>query len=240
MDPPDAAARAHLSTFLKSVGSLLPLPGIESLREALARWEGMAQDESEMMDVAPAQAVARDYTASLATGGAQPVRPETFDAMDDDGGGDDPGQDEAEPMRDGNRNEQESSHDLASHVTCLRHVDRENGPRRHEPGERGGPGDDTSKTGPDTMSELEEACRAEAWAAIAVGALFSGLRVEEASAYSHRSLEALPSCLDAPLPEVSWMWAFPIGQVTHVPVALMMELLLPDLAWLGLAHLCAL
>lgn len=70
--------------------------------------------------------------------------------------------------------------------------------------------------------EFDEACRAEAWAAIAVGALFSGGGNEEARDFAARSLRALPRCLDAPLPEVRcsscFLFFFAIGKFVRSPM----------------------
>lgn len=63
-----------------------------------------------------------------------------------------------------------------------------------------GEDDDRGSSGPDVLAE---ACRAEAWAAIAVGALFGGAGAEEGKEYASNALRSLGECLDAPLPEVS-------------------------------------
>lgn len=52
------------------------------------------------------------------------------------------------------------------------------------------------------VDALAEACRAEAWAAAAVGALFSGAPEDEGKGYVSRALRALSGCLDATFPEV--------------------------------------
>lgn len=86
-------------------------------------------------------------------------------------------------------------------------------PSRHWPGGGGGDGSGRRSSGEIHVGsrdrnadsgnvELDEACRAEAWAAIAVGALFSGAADGEAREFAARSLRALPRCFDAPLAEV--------------------------------------
>lgn len=52
------------------------------------------------------------------------------------------------------------------------------------------------------LDELASARRAEAWAAIAVGAVFHGSGMEEAEEYAFRAQSELSRCLDVALPEV--------------------------------------
>lgn len=72
--------------------------------------------------------------------------------------------------------------------------------------EGGGRPEESGAGGGGTIVDVfTEVCRAEAWAAVAVGALFSGASEEEGNKYLSRSLRAMSRCLDAPLPEVSML-----------------------------------
>eukprot|EP00752_Nemacystus_decipiens_P007849 g7012.t1 len=133
----DARSKAHLTTFMRTVGSLVLLPGNDAIRDAIS---GDVRD-SEMPDAESAGSAAgveNDGKAGGVPGGHQP-------AAGDGDGGDDGG----------------------------------------------------------VVDTFVEACRAEAWAAAAVGAQFSGAREQEGKEYVSRALRSMSRCLDAPLPEVA-------------------------------------
>eukprot|EP00903_Cladosiphon_okamuranus_P010916 g10311.t1 len=131
----DERSKALLRTFMRSVGSLVVLPGNDAIRGAVF---GDVGDSEEMADVATA-----------GPGGAE---------NDGKAGGTKGGQGTAE--------------------------DRD--------GTDGG-----------VVDTFAEACRAEAWAAAAVGAQFSGAPEQEGKDYVSRALRSMSRCLDAPLPEVA-------------------------------------
>lgn len=187
IDPMPAAARAHLSTFLKSVGSLLPLPGIEALRDAVVRWEAAGCGGKETSDLHTEAGMIQGLGGPGGGSRARHSRGETFgdemDEMDEDGGDDVQGNDLDQRQQ-------------MDHVSQL---SKASDPRR-----RGS--DVVMELGIDAaeiQSEFDGACRAEAWACVAMGALFSGVPEDEAASYSACSLKALSSCFDAALPEVS-------------------------------------
>lgn len=139
----DSRTKMHLRTFMRTVGSLVLVPGTDAIRAAIF---SDGNDSEEVPDVAaatpPAATAAVDAGSSSEDGskggGAQAGR-----SASDETGSDD-----------------------------------------------------------EIVIALAEACRAEAWAAAAVGALFSGAPEEEGKEYVSRALRAMPGCLDAPLPEV--------------------------------------
>lgn len=140
--------KAHLRTFMRSMGSIVLLPGTEALREA--------------MNVEGGGGTSADATAmpmSVSGGGCG----RAFDPMQ------------------------------------VSETDGGKGVEEENPGVRVASGAEDQ----DVQDELAEACRAEAWAAIAVGALFSGAGEEEAKKYVSKALRSLGQCLDSPLPEVS-------------------------------------
>lgn len=61
---------------------------------------------------------------------------------------------------------------------------------------------EAKEQGRGSLHELASARRAEAWAAIAVGAVFHGSGMEETEEYAFRAQSELSRCLDAALPEV--------------------------------------
>ncbi|CAM9513416.1 unnamed protein product, partial [Hapterophycus canaliculatus] len=140
----DSRTKMHLRTFMRTVGSLVLLPGTDAIRAAIF---SDGNDSEEVPDAA-ATPVPGDATAAADAAG--------------------------------------SSEDVRKGV----------GKRavRSASGEAG------SDDGP---VALAEACRAEAWAAAAMGALFSGAPEEEAKDYVSRALRAIPGCLDASYPEVA-------------------------------------
>ncbi|CBN78737.1 expressed unknown protein [Ectocarpus siliculosus] len=128
----DGRSKTHLKTFMRTVGSLILLPGAGAIRSAVFGDAGGG--DPEQLPDAPTAA--------------------------------DPG----------------SAEDVG--------VKREGRPVAAE--EDGG-----------IVDVFAEACRAEAWAAAAVGAQFSGASEEECKDYQSRAMGALSRCLDAPLPEVA-------------------------------------
>ncbi|CAM9634216.1 unnamed protein product, partial [Sphacelaria rigidula] len=164
MEPPSPRARAHLAAFLRSVGSFLPLPGTESLQEAMERWGGDADAGGDEMDTRPAPSSSPARRRSR----QQPMGPQHC-------------QTRLPPRHKAGKGVGEQRGDRAGEAEQeLRDKDSGSG-----------------------NVELDEACRAEAWAAIALGALFSGGGDGEARDFAARSLRALPRCLDAPLAEVA-------------------------------------
>ena len=146
----DRRSKAHLRTFMRTVGSLVLLPGNDAIRGAVF---GDVCDSEEMTDAAAADSAAAgggsgDSGAAGSGGGAE---------SDSKAGGATGGQPTA---GDGD-------------------------------GSNGG-----------VVDAFAEACRAEAWAAAAVGAQFSGAREQEGKEYVSRALRSMSRCLDAPLPEV--------------------------------------
>lgn len=127
--------KAHLRTFMRSMGSIMLLPGTEPLREAM-------------------NVEVREGTSADAFDPMQVSEPEGGKGVEEDN------------TRDTIANEDK-----------------------------------------DVQDALTEARRAEAWGAIAVGALFSGAGEEEAKKYVSKALRSLGQCLDSPLPEVR-KWAF--------------------------------
>ena len=139
----DARSKAHLTTFMRTVGSLVLLPGNDAIRDAIS---GDVRD-SEMPDAATAG------SAGGATGSGGVV--------ENDG--------------------------------------KAGGTKRGQQQPAAGDGDGGDGGVVDTFAE---ACRAEAWAAAAIGAQFSGAREQEGKEYVARALRSMSRCLDAPLPEV--------------------------------------
>lgn len=170
----ESRPRAHLRTFMRSVGSVMLLAGTEALREA-ARVD-VAEEDRQEDDAASVDDGGGGGGGAAARRGARRRGPlqssgnhESYDPME---GADD----EVSP--------------------------RGSGLRRPEGGGGGrgsGSGDDE---GDGLVDVLAEACRAEAWAAVAVGALFSGAGGEEGKEYVSRATRALSRCMDASLPEV--------------------------------------
>lgn len=162
--------KAHLRVFMRSMGSVVLLPGAEALREA-SRLDSVDEEGGGGSPV---------KNASSASGGRASVRHthtrngnacfDPMDETDDDG---------------------------------------KLGPQRRTAGGAGG-GARARRSGSvgeedwdeGVVDVLAEACKAEAWAAVAVGALFSGAGDDEAKGYVDRSLQALSRCLDGHLPEV--------------------------------------
>lgn len=122
--------KAHLRTFMRSMGSIVLLPGTEALREAM-------------------NVEVRESTSA-----------DAFDPMQ-----------VSEP--DGGKGVEEDN----TRVTI-------------------------ANEDQDVQDALTEARQAEAWAAIAVGALFSGAGEEEAKKFVSKALRSLGQCLDSCLPEV--------------------------------------
>ena len=147
--------RAHLRTFMRSVGSVVLLPGTEALREA-TNVEGIECVES---PVTASVDAAMSMSGPLSGGGRR-----AFDPMQ-----------------------------VAETNGTLEKSERERSPVRV------GGGDARQELDVDMLTE---ACRAEAWAAVAVGALFSGAGIEEAKMYVSKALGSLARCLDASMPEV--------------------------------------
>lgn len=189
-----ARARAHLSTFLRTLGSLLPLPGTEVLQEALEHWGGDADAGGDEMDSLPAAATtgAGGFPSARSSGRRR---------------------NRQHPRHSGGTREDpmDQEDDDTSRMTAGANR-RSYAPPKQKPGGGGGGGPkqnspgarDSARGGEEGSGNLEvdEACRAEAWAAVAVGALFSGAGEGEAREYAARSLRAVSRCLDAPLPEV--------------------------------------
>ncbi|CAM9808335.1 unnamed protein product, partial [Laminaria digitata] len=125
----EARPKAHLRTFMRTVGSVLLLAGTDALRDATF-------DDNSEEEMPQARSPTAGPTATGPTAG---------------GGG--------------------------------------------EGGGGGGKGGDENV--------FAQACRAEAWAAVAIGGLFSGAGEEEGNLYASRAVEGLSGCLDAPLPEVA-------------------------------------
>lgn len=252
MTPLPLRARAHLSTFLRSVSSLLPLPGTGAMREALARWDAAAacaggqdldQDQEKQKSSSLGADVDEDATAvafSSAHDGkrAQHQQQKTTqggDLLNDPMDEADEGEPEDELPRTegktvfgpavqekqrpgGGGDEGGGSRDdrcgLAGPVRSRPRVgpssgDSAGGLASQRVDDKGGDNDDTDglEFEGEEDAELGAARRAETWAAVAVGALFSGAGEKEAEAYTSRSLRALSNCLDAPLPEVRWLLA---------------------------------
>lgn len=148
----DAKSKAHLATFLQTVGSFVLLPGNDAIRRAVFGGDGDGCGSEEMPDATAAP------SASTA-GGVGGGRNKTENGSKAGGG--------AGVFQDG----------------------------------RPGAGDD-GEGDESVVDAFAEACRAEAWAAAAVGALFSGAGEEEGKEYVSRALRSISRCLDAPLPEV--------------------------------------
>lgn len=127
----DGRSKTHLKTFMRTVGSLILLPGADAIRSAVFGDAGGGDPEQ-----FPDAPTAADPGSAEDVGGEREGRPV---AAEEDGG---------------------------------------------------------------IVDVFAEACRAEAWAAAAVGAQFSGASEEECKDYQSRAMRALSRCLDAPLPEV--------------------------------------
>lgn len=132
----DQRSKAHLRTFMRTLGSLVLLPGNDAIRGAV--YSDVC--DSEEMPNAPTGGSASGVESDGKAGGGKQWQPAA--------------------------------------------------------GDRGGRGDGGA------VSTFNEARRAEAWAAAAVGAQFSGAGEQEGKEYVSRSLRAMSQCLDAPLPEV--------------------------------------
>lgn len=164
--------KAHLRVFMRSMGSVVLLPGAEALREASRLDIGNEEEEN-----------GGDNSSSGVSGSPARNGSKRYDPMD-------------ETEDDGGSNRHAGQRIAGGGAGG---VGGRGGRRSGSSGEEeGGDNDDDD----DVVNVLAEACKAEAWAAVAVGALFSGAGNEEAKGYVARSMQALSRCLDAPLPEV--------------------------------------
>ncbi|CAM9283404.1 unnamed protein product, partial [Ectocarpus sp. 8 AP-2014] len=128
----DGRSKTHLKTFMRTVGSLILLPGADAIRSAVFGDAG-GGDPEQLPDAPTAAGPGSAANVGVKREG-RPV------AAEEDGG---------------------------------------------------------------IVDVFAEACRAEVWAAAAVGAQFSGASEEECKEYQSRAMGALSRCLDAPLPEVA-------------------------------------
>lgn len=129
----DGRSKTHLKTFMRTVGSLILLPGADAIRSVVFGDGGGAGGDPEEL---PDALTVADHGSAEDGGEKREGRPVV---AEEDGG---------------------------------------------------------------IVDVFAEACRAEAWAAAAVGAQFSGASEEECKDYQSRAMRALSRCLDAPLPEV--------------------------------------
>lgn len=180
----EARPKAHLKTFMRTVGSLLLLAGTEALREAT--FEDTSEEEMPQ---------ARSPTA------AGPTAAGSTDAGSGGGVGNGPFRAAGETKRfdpmEGAEDENEKT-GAGGHSRNAKHTPTAPG---SAVGAAGGGGDGKGEAGV-VVDVFAQACRAEAWAAVAIGVLFSGAGEEEGNLYASRAVDCLSGCLDAPLPEV--------------------------------------
>ena len=182
----EARPKAHLKTFMRTVGSVLPLAGTEALRDATfedSSEEEMPQARSPTAG-STALSAAACTSANDAGGGVGngPFRP--FDETE-----------RLDPM--------EGAQDEGGEIGVAGGGGSDSRIGKHTPtvGAAGGGGDGKEEAG-GMVDVFAQACRAEAWAAVAIGVQFSGGREEEGKLYATRAADCLSGCLDAPLPEV--------------------------------------
>lgn len=187
----EARPKAHLKTFMRTVGSLLLLAGTEALREAT--FEDSSEEEMPQ---------ARSPTAGPTAAGPAAAGPTAGSTVAGSGGGvgNGPFRAAGETKRFDPMEGAEDENEKTSGVGDSR--------KKHTPtapgsavGAAGGGGDGKGEAGV-VVDVFAQACRAEAWAAVAIGVLFSGAGEEEGKLYASRAVDCLSGCLDAPLPEV--------------------------------------
>lgn len=177
----EARPKAHLKTFMRTAGSVLLLAGTEALRDAAVE-DG---SEEEMPQARSPTAAAAAASTAAGGGGGETGR---FDPM----------------AMDATEGESDKTGGATGGGSGLgKHDPTAPGTAGGGPGEQGASGAGGKK---DVVDVFANACRAEAWAAIAMGALFGEAAKEEGELYASRAVAALSGCLDAPLPEVSVYW----------------------------------
>lgn len=168
----DPQSRAHLRSFMRNFGSVVLLPGAEALQEAMYSHNGGDRWPQQPSANAPATRLGSGETRGCA---------------------------ESRSCDDARRTEQRDRSDAYS----PRSVKQEEA-RGRLAGSTVRQGNNAASRGKndDVFDVLAAASRAEAWAAVAVGAQCGGAGWEEANDYVSRALYELTPCLDAPLPEV--------------------------------------
>ena len=192
----EARPKAHLKTFMRTVGSLLLLAGTEALREATFE-DGSEEEMPQARSPTAGPTVVDPATGSTGPtdgggsgGGARNGslralgETERFDAM------------EGAEAENGKTGVTGAGDGGDSHI--MKHTQTVPGSAA---GAAGGVGNGKGEAG-GVVDVFGQACRAEAWAAVAIGVLFSGGGVEEGKMYASRAVDCLSGCLDAPLPEV--------------------------------------
>lgn len=189
----EARPKAHLKTFMRTVGSLLLLAGTEALREAT--FEDSSEEEMPQ--------------ARSPTGGPTVVDP-TVGSTGPSSGGDGVGNGSLRALDETERFDPMKGTEAENGKTGVNDGGSGGGSRilKHTQtvpgsavGAAGGGGDGKGEAG-GVMDVFGQACRAEAWAAVAIGVQFSGGGEEEGNLYASRAVDCLSGCLDAPLPEV--------------------------------------
>lgn len=168
----DPQSRAHLRSFMRNFGSVVLLPGAKALQEAI-----YSHDE----------------------GDRWPQQPPANAPATRSGDGETRGLAESRSCNDAHFTEQRDGSDAYG----PRSVKQEEAHGRWA-GSAVRQGNNAATRGKnDGMFDvLTAASRAEAWAAVAVGAQCGGAGWGEANDYISRALYELTPCLDAPLPEV--------------------------------------